>query len=178
MKAPALTETERAELVRLRADYAVCAALLDELFEPGITKLVRKLPDPSARCRRPAVRSRIVLAAMAVCLLSVVLACILNRRPAGISVAMPNEPPSRAGILTADEEPVRPGTIGVNTATADELTALPGIGPVLAERIVTERTLHGPYHFPADLLRVSGIGPKVLARILPLIHFSTTSPGR
>lgn len=49
--------------------------------------------------------------------------------------------------------------IDVNSASADELEALPGIGPTLARRIVAAR----PYHSVADLDRVPGVGPARLA---------------
>ncbi len=50
----------------------------------------------------------------------------------------------------------------VNEATADELQELPGIGPVLARRIVEHRRQHGPFGSPEELTDVSGIGPTVL----------------
>ena len=52
--------------------------------------------------------------------------------------------------------------VNVNTATAEELDVLPGIGPALAERIIDYREEHGPYTAAEDLLAVSGIGEKVL----------------
>lgn len=61
------------------------------------------------------------------------------------------------------------GLINVNTATAVELDALPGIGPVLAERIVAWRTEHGPYASVDALDAVSGIGAKLLAGIRDLV---------
>ncbi len=56
------------------------------------------------------------------------------------------------------------GRINVNTATALELEALPGVGPALAARIVAHRQAHGPFRRPEDLLAVSGIGEKTLTR--------------
>ncbi len=53
--------------------------------------------------------------------------------------------------------------VNVNTATLDELEALPGIGPSLAQRILDYRTQHGPFQSVNDLLNVSGIGEKRLA---------------
>ncbi|MGD2177370.1 MAG: helix-hairpin-helix domain-containing protein [Anaerolineae bacterium] len=50
--------------------------------------------------------------------------------------------------------------INVNTATAEELTQLPGIGPVLAERIVTYRDTVGFFEEPAQITAVSGIGER------------------
>lgn len=54
------------------------------------------------------------------------------------------------------------GPLDLNKATAAELEKLPGIGPVLAARIVSWREAHGPFQSVEDLLAVPGIGPKVL----------------
>ena len=53
-----------------------------------------------------------------------------------------------------------PGTVDVNRADESELDQLPGIGPVLAGRIVAERETNGPFSGYLDLQRVRGIGPK------------------
>jgi competence protein ComEA len=50
------------------------------------------------------------------------------------------------------------GKIDINTAGAAELDKLPGVGPVLAERIIQYRTEHGPFARAEDLKNVSGIG--------------------
>lgn len=57
----------------------------------------------------------------------------------------------------------------INRAGAKELTLLPGIGPVLGQRIVAEREKNGPYHSPDELLRVTGIGTNILAGLQPHI---------
>lgn len=57
------------------------------------------------------------------------------------------------------------GRLDLNTATAQDLEALPGIGPVLAGRIVAYRAAHGPFQRVEDLLQVEGIGPKLLDRL-------------
>jgi len=69
-------------------------------------------------------------------------------------------------------EPHRTGTLDLNAASAEELVALPGIGPALAARIVTSRAEHGRFRSPEELTRVSGIGKKSLERLLPLVHAS------
>ena len=50
------------------------------------------------------------------------------------------------------------GGININTATAEELDSLPGIGPSTAAAIVEDRERNGPFASPEDLMRVSGIG--------------------
>jgi competence protein ComEA len=64
-------------------------------------------------------------------------------------------------------------TLGValelNTATAQDLEALPGIGPVLAGRIIQHRENHGPLKTLEDLLAVPGIGKKKLAQLKPFL---------
>ena len=55
--------------------------------------------------------------------------------------------------------------ININTASVDALVALPGIGPVLAQRIVEYRQTNGPFSRPADITKVKGIGDGILAKI-------------
>ncbi len=62
-----------------------------------------------------------------------------------------------------------PQAVNVNTATVDELTAIPGIGPALAEAIVQQRLAHGRFYYPQDLLSVKGIGESKLSEMLPYI---------
>lgn len=61
------------------------------------------------------------------------------------------------------------GPISLNRATAGELTTLPGIGPVLARRIVDHREASGPFESVDDLLDVSGIGERLLAGLRDLV---------
>ncbi len=62
------------------------------------------------------------------------------------------------------------GKIPINTATEKELETIPGIGPVLASRIVEYRREHGPFASYEDLLNVKGIGEKILEKIKPYIE--------
>ena len=59
--------------------------------------------------------------------------------------------------------------VNINTASAEELDGLPGIGPVLAQRIVDWRTENGPFTDAAQLLEVDGIGQTVLESIQDFI---------
>jgi competence protein ComEA len=62
-----------------------------------------------------------------------------------------------------------PGTVNVNTASATELEALPGVGEVIAQRIVDYRTANGPFSSVDELLEVSGIGDATLASMRELV---------
>ena len=55
--------------------------------------------------------------------------------------------------------------LNINTATAPQLETLPGIGTVIAQRIVDYRNTYGPFSSPGQLLNVSGIGEKKLDSI-------------
>lgn len=55
--------------------------------------------------------------------------------------------------------------VDINTATVEELMSVPGIGQVIAQRIVEFREKNGPYASVDDLLKVRGIGEKSLDRI-------------
>lgn len=59
--------------------------------------------------------------------------------------------------------------VNINLAAADDLDALPGIGPVLAKRIVDFRAKNGKFKTVNDLGQVSGIGPTVLSNIKDLV---------
>lgn len=55
--------------------------------------------------------------------------------------------------------------VNINTATAEELVALPGVGPVKAQAIVDHRKAHGPFKTVDDLRNVKGIGAKRMEKL-------------
>ena len=59
----------------------------------------------------------------------------------------------------------------INTASAEDLCALQGVGPKLAEKIIERRTASGPFKGPSDLKKVHGIGNKKLEKMLQSIIF-------
>ncbi|HUG31414.1 MAG TPA: ComEA family DNA-binding protein [Acidimicrobiia bacterium] len=85
---------------------------------------------------------------------------------AGDQIVVPGpgveEPPRRGGSGDAP--------IALNTASAAELETLPGVGPVLAERIVSFRDQNGRFDVVEDLLEVPGIGEAKLAALRDLVR--------
>ncbi|MBF2053507.1 MAG: ComEA family DNA-binding protein [Candidatus Sericytochromatia bacterium] len=78
--------------------------------------------------------------------------------PAGVELAAAVNTAAPQGAQTIQK-------IDLNTASAAQLEAIPGIGPVTAERIIAHRQQYGIFQSPQDLLKVKGIGAKTLARI-------------
>ncbi|WP_240489904.1 ComEA family DNA-binding protein [Actinomadura atramentaria] len=84
--------------------------------------------------------------------------------PVGVPGASPIPPPAPGAVPGSgpaggtDSAP-----IDLNTATSDDLQRLPGVGPVLAERILAYRTQHGGFRSVDQLREVSGIGERRFA---------------
>jgi competence protein ComEA len=94
---------------------------------------------------------------------------IPERTEVGLSEAQrpaPGVPPA----IASRSDPSPPAILDLNLADAQGLQALPGVGPVLAERIVAYREAHGPFLAPEELLQVPGIGQKRWERIRELVR--------
>lgn len=78
----------------------------------------------------------------------------------------------RVGRMTADDLAALGVSVDPNVAGAAELQSLPGVGPVLAQRIVEGR----PYTDAESLLDVKGVGPRTLARIKPRLSLRDRGP--
>lgn len=76
--------------------------------------------------------------------------------------------PSTAALEDEDDEGPAKALVDLNSATAAELCALPGIGPKKAEAIIAARERR-PFVRVSQLLQVKGIGPRMLSRIKPLV---------
>jgi len=66
-----------------------------------------------------------------------------------------------------------PRPLDLDSASVADLDRLPGIGPVLAARIVEHRRIHGRFHHVDELLLVPGIGPRLLERLRPWLREPT-----
>lgn len=74
--------------------------------------------------------------------------------------------PARARRSLAYDER---GRLDLNRADSTELELLPGVGPALASRILAARARAGRFTTVHDLLQVRGIGPRILAKLLPSV---------
>lgn len=72
---------------------------------------------------------------------------------------------AESGAATTPGAGSSSGLVNINTASAAELQTLSGIGPSMAQSIIDERSKNGPFASVDDLMRVSGIGEKKLAKI-------------
>lgn len=74
----------------------------------------------------------------------------------------------------ANEETANSGLININTANAEELQELPGIGKVTAEAIITYRNENGPFENTKELMEVKGIGEKTYEELKSMITTEDT----
>lgn len=63
-----------------------------------------------------------------------------------------------------------PASISLNAASASDLDRLPGVGPVIAQKIIDYRSEHGGFQSVEELIEVKGIGPKKMAEIRPYVR--------
>ena len=79
--------------------------------------------------------------------------------------------PPLGGSELETPTPNRPPLVHINSASVEELSALPGVGPALAQAIITYREDNGPFTSLEDLDNVPGIGPSKLDAIRDRVVF-------
>ena len=92
----------------------------------------------------------------------------LNRTPVQIQ-ALPAVTIAATEGAPENTAPTQPGILDLNTATSDQLQTLPGIGPVIANRIIAYREEVGAFESVGELMNVSGIGEKKLEAVWDLV---------
>ena len=83
-----------------------------------------------------------------------------------------------APAMSADATPALTGVVNVNTATADELQLLPGVGESRARAVIALRKQRGGFKSVEQLEEVKGIGPTGLARMRPFVSLSGKTTAR
>jgi competence protein ComEA len=89
-----------------------------------------------------------------------------------ILVGLAVSAPVAVAAPAASTSKAAPGTVvpvDLNQASESELTAVPGIGPATAQRILEFRKEHGPFTQVDDLLKIKGIGEKSLEKLRPYV---------
>ena len=99
--------------------------------------------------------------------LSVVVVVMLLALPviAAEPAAPQQQEPAKASAAPAKKAPGLEGQININTATAEQLVLLPGVGKKTADAIIEYRTKNGNFKAVDDITKVKGIGAKKLEKI-------------
>lgn len=100
-------------------------------------------------------------------------ACLIVAMGLPVLQAAPAARTSTAAKSAAPNFETKGSAIDVNTADAEKLTELPGIGEALARRIVEYRKEHGPFKSIDDLLNVRGIGERMLDKLRDRVSVGT-----
>ena len=97
---------------------------------------------------------------------------LVGRKTAPVSITLERleaSPPEAEEPPAARPPEERTGPLNVNTATREELAALPGAGEKLAEAILAYREENGPFRSVSELLNVKGMTRDLLAALRPLV---------
>lgn len=101
-----------------------------------------------------------------------VLTLFLALATPGVSEGLPRP------AISAQEPKAPAQTVNVNTATAQQLEGVPGIGPSMAQRIVAYREKNGPFKKLEDLMNVQGIGEKSFLKLRPYLSLTPQADGK
>jgi competence protein ComEA len=100
---------------------------------------------------------------------------MLVRRMIATALALAMATLLAAGPALAAGQTAPTEKVNINTATVEQLTALPGVGPTLAARIVEHREKAGQFGSAQELMNVKGIGEKSFQKIEPYVTVKAPS---
>ena len=103
------------------------------------------------------------------CLSALVIVSIFAAAPQASVAQTPHNASAKAVATT--------GIVNINTASAAELEALPGVGAKTAARIVEYRQKNGPFKKIEELMNVRGVGEKNFLKLKPQIIVTTKAEG-
>lgn len=154
--------------VRVAAPKPAAAKLLvidvaGAVRRPGLYRLRSgsRIDDAIAAAGGPAPKAQLDTVNLAAPIADGEQILVPGRGAAGAAAAAAS-PPAAAG-----SSPTAP--LDLNTATLEQLEALPGIGPVTAQKILDYRQAHGAFHSVTELQGVPGIGPAHMAQLKGLV---------
>ena len=90
------------------------------------------------------------------------------------NVPSPSRTPAPA-VQKPEAQPAAAGVINLNTASLQELTRLPNIGPARAQALLELRTKLGGFKKVEDIMRVKGIGRKTFRKLEPMLRLQGTT---
>jgi competence protein ComEA len=102
----------------------------------------------------------------------------LYRRPEAAPAPAPRPAPGTPAPEPEPEPepPLWDHRVDLNTASAEDLQRLPGVGPVAAGRIIAEREANGPFESVEALVRVPGFGPAKVRVLAPAARCGPSAP--
>lgn len=95
-----------------------------------------------------------------------------------VQVTFASTPETPPPLRTLKSDSSTATKLDINTASKEELLQLPGVGNILAERILEDREKNGPFRTVQELTRVKGLKEKTLQKLLPLVEVVAKERGK
>jgi competence protein ComEA len=108
----------------------------------------------------------------------ILMAAILGIAVSAAAASAQNKATTPKAAATATATATATAPVNLNTATAEQLTTIPGVGLRMAERIIDYRQKNGGFKKVEDLMNVSGVGEKSFLKMKPLITVTAPMTGQ